>query len=87
MSNSTVRALQVTAALAALVGGAALAVTTASAKEGFEKCAGVAKARMNDCATKMHSCAGQAKTDRDPAEWVYVPTGTCAKLAGGKVIS
>ncbi|EGF92728.1 hypothetical protein ABI_11650 [Asticcacaulis biprosthecium C19] len=87
MSNTSIRVLQVTAALAALVGGAALVATTASAKEGFEKCAGVAKARMNDCATKAHSCAGQAKADRDPAEWVYVPTGTCAKLAGGKVVS
>jgi uncharacterized membrane protein len=85
MSN-TVRALQVTAALAALVGGAAVVATTATAKEGFEKCAGVAKARMNDCATKAHSCAGQAKADRDPSEWIYVPTGTCAKIAGGTVV-
>ncbi len=85
MSNTAVRALQVTAALAALVGGATVVATTATAKEGFEKCAGVAKAHMNDCATKAHSCAGQAKADRDPAEWIYVPTGTCAKIAGGTV--
>lgn len=87
MSNTTVRALQVTAALAALVGGAALISNAAEAKDGFEKCAGVAKAHMNDCATKAHTCAGQAASDRDPNEWVYVPSGTCSKLAGGKVVS
>ncbi len=86
MSNTTVRALQVTAALAALVGGAAVAASTASAKDGYEKCAGIARAHMNDCASKAHSCAGQSTKDRDPNEWVYVPTGTCAKIAGGTVI-
>jgi uncharacterized membrane protein len=25
-----------------------------------------------------------AKTDADPEEWVYVPEGTCAKIAGNK---
>ncbi len=87
MSNTTVRALQVTAALAALVGGAAVVATTASAKDGFEKCAGIAKAHQNDCATKMHSCAGQAAKDSEPDSWVYVPTGTCGKIAGGHVVS
>lgn len=87
MSTKTIRALQAAAAIAALVGGAAVAANTAAAKDGFEKCAGIAKAHMNDCANKMHSCAGQAAKDADPNEWVYVPTGTCAKIAGGKVIS
>lgn len=85
MSN-TVRALQVTAALAALVGGAAVIASNASAKDGYEKCAGVAKAHQNDCKNAAHSCAGQSAKDNDPNEWLYVPTGTCAKL-GGKVIS
>lgn len=49
-------------------------------KEGFEKCYGVAKAEMNDCGAKGHACAGQAKKDGDPKEWVYVPEGTCKKL-------
>jgi len=49
-------------------------------KEGFEKCYGVAKAGMNDCGAKGHACAGQAKKDGDPKEWVYVPEGTCKKL-------
>ena len=50
-----------------------------------EKCYGVVKAAKNDCANAAgtHSCAGQAKTDADGGEWVYVPKGLCAKLAGG----
>lgn len=87
MSNRTVRALQVTAALAALVGGAAVIANSAAAKDGFEKCAGIAKAHQNDCKNGMHSCAGQAAKDGDANEWVYVPTGTCSKIMGGHVIS
>jgi uncharacterized membrane protein len=87
MTNTTVRALQVTAALATLVGGAAVIANTAQAKDGYEKCAGIAKAHRNDCAAKMHTCAGQAAKDNEPDSWVYVPTGTCAKIAGGHVIS
>ena len=86
MSKTTVRALQVTAALAALFGGAAVVANTASAKDGYEKCAGVAKAHMNDCASKAHSCAGQSAKDSDPSEWIYVPNGTCAKIVGGTVV-
>jgi uncharacterized membrane protein len=50
-----------------------------------EKCFGIAKAGQNDCATASgsHSCAGQAKKDKDAAEWNYVAKGTCEK-AGGK---
>jgi len=59
--------------------------TLAAKKEGFEKCYGIAKAGMNDCGAKGHSCAGQAKKDKDPKEWVYVPEGTCKKLADGKL--
>ncbi len=87
MSNRTVRTLQVTAALATLVGGAAVLANSASAKDGFEKCAGIAKAHQNDCKNGIHTCAGQASKDGDANEWVYVPTGTCSKIAGGHVIS
>ncbi len=85
MSNTTVRALQVTATLAALIGGAALITNTATAKDGYEKCAGIAMAHKNDCATKSHTCAGQASKDKAPDEWNYVKTGTCV-AKGGKVI-
>ncbi|MCV6638620.1 DUF2282 domain-containing protein [Candidatus Albibeggiatoa sp. nov. NOAA] len=51
-------------------------------KPGFEKCAGIVKAGMNDCGTSKHSCAGHAKVDSDPEEWIYVPAGTCEKIVG-----
>jgi len=64
-------------------------VTVSSAamagKPGMEKCMGVAAAGKNDCGTSQHACAAQAPTDSMAEEWVYVPTGTCGKLTGGKV--
>ena len=49
-----------------------------------EKCYGIAKAGKNDCAsaTGTHSCAGQAKIDKDASDWTYVAKGTCQKLEG-----
>jgi uncharacterized membrane protein len=54
-------------------------------KPGMEKCQGIAKTGQNDCGTSKHACAGQAAADGDAEEWVYVPEGTCAKIAGGSV--
>ena len=51
-----------------------------------EKCYGVAKAGLNDCQTASHSCAGTATKDMDHASWIYVPAGTCAKIAGGSTM-
>ncbi len=73
---------------AALTGVVALGLgiaanTAVAAKPGFEKCAGIAKSGMNDCGTSNHACAGQAKVDNDAEEWIYVPAGTCNKIAGG----
>ena len=48
-----------------------------------EKCFGIAQAGKNDCQTATHSCAGESKQARDANSWVYVPVGTCAKIAGG----
>jgi uncharacterized membrane protein len=49
-----------------------------------EKCYGINAAGKNDCASSnSHSCAGEAKRAMDPASWIYVPTGTCAKIQGG----
>jgi uncharacterized membrane protein len=47
------------------------------------KCYGIAKAGKNDCGTASHSCAGMARTDNDPNEWVSLPQDACEK-AGGK---
>ena len=52
----------------------------------IEKCAGVAAKGKNDCGANDHSCAGHAKKDNDPNEWVYVPAGVCEKIANGRVL-
>lgn len=49
----------------------------------FEKCYGVVKAGLNDCQTNTHSCAGTSTADNQPDAWIYVPAGTCTKIAGG----
>ena len=71
-------------ALASAVGSLlALGSTVVSAEDApKEKCLGVAEAGKNDCATKSHSCAGQAKVDKGADEWKYVPKGECEKLGG-----
>lgn len=56
--------------------------TASAAKPGFEKCAGIVKANMNDCGNSRHACAGQASKDGMKDEWLYVPDGTCNKIVG-----
>jgi uncharacterized membrane protein len=72
-------------AIAGLVSAAAAAHPAAAEDQSAErqKCYGVAKAGQNDCSTAKHSCAGQAKRDRDPADWKYMAPEACQK-AGGK---
>ncbi len=49
-----------------------------------EKCYGIAKAGQNGCNSNVnkHSCAGHAKIDNDPMDFVKVPNGSCLKLGG-----
>lgn len=51
----------------------------------YEKCYGVARAGLNDCFFSGNSCAGTSIRDNDPAAWIYVPSGTCKKIAGGSL--
>lgn len=84
MSNSnTVMTTAIAGLLAASL--TLVAGNTFAAKEGMEKCKGIAKKAMNDCGTKKHACAGMASADAMANEWVYVPTGTCGKIVNGKV--
>jgi len=50
-----------------------------------ERCYGVSKAAKNDCATATSACAGTAKQDDQKDAWVYLPKGTCEKLAGASL--
>ena len=82
VSNAVAGILAVGSLIAA---GQAQAVP--DAPKNWEKCAGIAKKGMNDCGNLAgkHKCAGQATSDNDPNEWVYVPEGTCTKIVGGRV--
>ena len=75
-----------TIAIASAVGSLlALGSVSVSAEDAAkEKCLGIAEAGKNDCGTAKHSCAGQAKVDKAPDDWKYVPKGQCEKM-GGKV--
>ncbi len=80
--------MKTTSLNAAIAGLLALGVAAANAEPakqpaGSEKCYGIAKAGQNDCGTAKHACAALGKADNDPAEWKYVPKGTCEQ-AGGK---
>jgi len=74
---------------AALVAASVSAATPKWAAKGstIEKCAGVAAKGKNDCGANDHSCAGHAKADNDPNEWVYLPAGVCEKLGKGRVVT
>ncbi|HEX9473888.1 MAG TPA: DUF2282 domain-containing protein [Steroidobacteraceae bacterium] len=85
MKSLTVSAMFGAAALAMASTAAFAADTKAMDKPAMEKCFGVAKAGKNDCAAGTHSCAGQATKDMDKASFVSLPSGVCAKLAGGSL--
>jgi uncharacterized membrane protein len=52
-----------------------------------ERCYGVVRAGMNDCANAAdtHGCHAKSEKDGDPGEYVMVPKGLCAKLVNGSV--
>lgn len=75
--------LIVSAAVAAALSAAAVAGSAAEADN--EKCYGIAAAGKNDCQTATQACAGTATIDNAPDAWIYVPVGTCEKIAGGSL--
>jgi uncharacterized membrane protein len=76
------------AALASVVAlGAGFTTVAAFADhEGMEQCAGVIKAGKNDCATSSNACHGHVAVDASKEAWIYVPKGTCDKIAGAHVV-
>lgn len=82
-SNTKTLVCSALAAAATLTANIAVAGPAAKPEFSFEKCYGVAKAGQNDCQTATHSCAGTSTADMQGDSWIYVPAGTCAKIAGG----
>jgi uncharacterized membrane protein len=88
--NISLKTLSAGALLAALALSATSAASAQQRNSGatapstvMERCYGVARAGHNDCAAGAHSCAGQSTRDNDPASYVELPAGACAKLAHG----
>jgi uncharacterized membrane protein len=79
--NSTMAA----AVLALLATAASAQVHPEKPTYKYEKCYGIARAGLNDCFFAGNSCAGTVAKDNDPKAWVYVPQGTCKKIAGGSL--
>jgi uncharacterized membrane protein len=71
------------AAAASMSAASAFAGPAAKPDFSFEKCFGVVKAGLNDCQTASHSCAGTSTADNANDSWIYIPAGTCSKIAGG----
>jgi uncharacterized membrane protein len=65
----------------------AVAGTVLAAEDGKEQCAGIVKAGKNDCPTSTNACHGHATADSTGEAWVYLPKGTCERLAGGRVVN
>jgi len=69
-------------AISTLLAFGAVTAQAADDNSNKEKCFGVAAAGENSCAANGHSCQGQAKTSKDPAEWKYVDKDKCATMGG-----
>lgn len=77
-----------TALTSVFVAAIAVAVQSASATEQpTEKCYGIVKAGMNDCATAKESCAGSATKDNQKDAFIFLPKGVCGKIVGGSLTS
>ena len=92
--SKSIRISQAFAAAVACLSAVGCATQVAAARQAHaealgatEKCYGVARAGQNDCKTEAHVCAGWAHKDSDPGAFVFVPAGTCERIAGGRLES
>jgi uncharacterized membrane protein len=66
--------------------GLGVAGNALAAEDGKEQCAGIAKVGQNDCATSMNACHGHATADSISEAWIYLPKGTCDRIAGAHLV-
>lgn len=50
-----------------------------------EKCYGIVKTGLNDCATATASCAGSSTKDGQKDAFLLMPKGLCEKIVGGSL--
>lgn len=65
----------------------AIGAPSDSSATSTEKCYGIARAGMNDCATATASCAGSSKKDNQADAFLILPKGLCEKIVGGQLKS
>jgi uncharacterized membrane protein len=80
--NKSVLTMAIAGAVLAAV---AVSASGEAAKDAKVKCFGVAKAHHNGCKGNNHGCAGEAKTDNDPNEWMMVDNAEACTKMGGKM--
>lgn len=75
------------AAAAAIAASSATMMNAATAQDAApEKCYGIAKAGLNDCAAGPGtSCAGTSTVDGQANAWMYTLAGSCEKIVGGSL--
>ncbi|KTD13292.1 DUF2282 domain-containing protein [Legionella jamestowniensis] len=61
------------------------AIASDQSKQTTEKCYGIVKAGMNDCATATASCAGSSTKDNQADAYIFLPKGICERLVGGRL--
>jgi uncharacterized membrane protein len=84
-SSRVLIASAIVAALSSPIFTSAQAGPAPMPKFDHEKCYGITRAGKNDCQTANSSCAGTSKRDKQGDAWIYVPKGTCEKLADGSL--
>ena len=85
MRSSNLLHAAMTSLLAIGAASVAMSVSAEGAKQ--EQCAGVIKAGKNDCATSTNACHGHVTADSHPEAWIYLPAGTCERIAGAHVVN
>lgn len=83
MNNEKLIKAAMMAFLALATTPSAFCASQDSAPPPAEKCYGLVKTGMNDCATATSSCAGSATKDKQSDAFVFMPVGLCEKLVGG----
>ena len=66
-----------------LAGTNAALAEVAPSTPATEKCYGIVKMGMNDCATATASCAGSSTKDNQKDAFLIMPKGLCEKIVGG----
>lgn len=83
VKNSKSRATLISGAIGAMLAVSAQVNAAPVVCAEQERCFGITRSGLNDCGTATTACRGSAKKDGQSDAWIYVPKGSCEKIAGG----